>query len=125
MTSTVSSRLGHFLPAALFIAAFALAQAGLATAEPEEWDIEAYDKCIEQGNWPSDCCLVSHGMMSDEVFPRCVAPPAEQVDNSTQPPQQPPAQQQQGGPPPVRSNPTTTTKPVPPTKINPLPAQVG
>jgi hypothetical protein len=49
MTSLAQISLRRLITAALFVAVIALAPAATATAEPE-WDIDAYDKCVANGN---------------------------------------------------------------------------
>ena len=79
--STTSARWRPIMPAALCAAAVgaALTVPAIASAEPREWDIEAYDKCIhdadeaggKSGNFTADelvaayaaCCINSGGAL--------------------------------------------------------------
>ena len=78
MTSTVS-------PAVVFAAALALAGATLeypvvAGAEPQEWDIEAYDNCMKKTvRDPEYCCVISGGIVG-RVPGSCTAPAAVAQD---------------------------------------------
>ena len=75
----------------------ALASPAVSTAEPKEWDIEAYDQCMasfkgkrseQPGLWYQHlekCCKESGGVW---VATKCVAPPAEQPAEWTPEPEQ-------------------------------------
>lgn len=90
MASTTSStRLCVRIPAALIVAAGALAggtfgSTAIANAVPE-WDIENYDDCMkgvkyddpsEQLAWTRKCCLDSGGVWNDALG-KCQSPPAQ------------------------------------------------
>jgi hypothetical protein len=49
MTSLAQISLRRLITAGLFVAVIALGPAATATAEPE-WDIDAYDNCMANGN---------------------------------------------------------------------------
>jgi hypothetical protein len=88
---TVSARLRVRIPAALILAAGALAGStfgltAIASAAPE-WDIERYDDCMEAVNrpdpseqlaWTRKCCLDSGGVWNDALG-KCQSPPAQQA----------------------------------------------
>ena len=88
---TVSGRLRQTVPATLFVASIALgwtalADAATASAEPQEWDIEKYDSCIDRGGKPIWCCEWSGGVWVPRSIGhdgKCTAPPAL---DPTQPP---------------------------------------
>ncbi|WP_123026158.1 hypothetical protein [Mycolicibacterium stellerae] len=79
---------------AIAVAAVALASPAVATAEPKEWDIGAYDQC--KASYPYDrqdnigrwydhlkyCCIKTGGVWAGS---KCVAPPKEQAEEWTPP----------------------------------------
>ena len=92
MTSpTSAARLRRLVPAALFAVAIALGAPAMANAEPNtgqgpdrEWDIEAYDNCMNKTIRNADlCCYESGGDFGpsqdgDEAGSgHCQAPPAQ------------------------------------------------
>jgi hypothetical protein len=86
---TLSAQLRVRIPAAIIVAAGALAgstigSAAIASAAPE-WDIERYDDCMkgtnypdpsEQLAWTRKCCLDSGGVWNDSMG-KCQSPPAQ------------------------------------------------
>jgi hypothetical protein len=88
-TKTLSAHLRVRIPAALIVAAGALAggaigSTAIASAAPE-WDIESYDDCMkgvnypdpsEQIAWTRKCCLDSGGVWNDSLG-KCQSPPAQ------------------------------------------------
>jgi hypothetical protein len=88
-TKTLSAPLRFRIPAALIMAAGALAggmfgSTANANAAPE-WDIEHYDDCMkgvnypdpsEQLAWTRKCCLDSGGVWNDSLG-QCQSPPAQ------------------------------------------------
>lgn len=98
ITRTASTRLRELLPAALVAAALfgALADPAIASAAPE-WDIEAFDYCMDQGLnhpgvvtdyewevWEEGCCMHSGGVWNDTTK-ECGAPPATDVERTSPP----------------------------------------
>ena len=89
MTSIVSvaipARLHRLTPAVVFAAALAFAGTTLkypvvASAEPQEWDIEAYDNCMKKTvRDPEYCCVISGGIVGT-VPGTCTAPAAVAQD---------------------------------------------
>lgn len=88
-TVTAAARLlgpAILLAAAATVGGSAVGDPAVACAEPREWDIEAYDKCMQDfaGDPQKDpdtwyfhvrvCCLNSGGVYDGT---RCVAPPAD------------------------------------------------
>jgi hypothetical protein len=100
-TRTASGRLRRLMPAALIAAAAALggstlADPAIASAAPE-WDIEAFDYCMDQGLnhpgvvtdyewevWEESCCTNSGGVWNDATK-ECGAPPATDVERTSPP----------------------------------------
>ncbi len=93
---TASVRFRRLVPAALFAAAVALgistlADPAIASAE-REWDIGAYDKCIENVflggagfvEAMRECCINSGGVWDDDRL-KCGAPPADDVERPLPP----------------------------------------
>jgi hypothetical protein len=89
-SKALSARLRVRVPAAIIVAAAALAgstigSAAIASAVPE-WDIESYDDCMknsypdpsEQLAWTRKCCLDSGGVWNDSMG-KCQSPPAQQA----------------------------------------------
>ena len=64
------------LTATALMAGIALSVTPIAGAQPREWDIEVYDKCMLRGGDWAECCLISGGDINGE---KCVAPPALQA----------------------------------------------
>ncbi len=61
--------------------AMSLTTAAQASAE-RSWDIEAYDRCMANGNDVGWCCNGSDGDLTQDKPPKCVAPSAEaQAEN--------------------------------------------
>ena len=56
--------------------AISLTTAAQASAE-RSWDIEAYDRCMANGNDVGWCCNGSDGDLTQDKPPKCVAPSAE------------------------------------------------
>src|ERR1700694_4877800 len=82
-TPTSTAPLRPVLMATMFFAATVFGSAATANAEPNnggEWDIEAYDKCMEQTIRSADaCCISSGGWIAPDKpdgSPNCMAPPA-------------------------------------------------
>ena len=82
MTSTILfSHQRRLIPTVVFAAALAFAGAALehpvvAGAEPQEWDIEAYDNCMKKTvRDPELCCVLSGGIVG-RVPGSCTAPAA-------------------------------------------------
>jgi hypothetical protein len=87
--TTLSAHLRVRIPAALIVAAGTLAggmfgSTAVANAAPE-WDIEHYDDCMRNGNYPDPseqlawtrkCCLDSGGVWNDSLG-KCQSPPAQ------------------------------------------------
>jgi hypothetical protein len=96
MTSLLARALRTGVPAVLLAAAAALGGSAIgdlavATAEPREWDLEAYDLCMKQSTIADQyyreyiCCVNTGGVWVTQKYPsgepvagtgHCVAPPA-------------------------------------------------
>ena len=89
--TTIRTRVGQCLAATALITGLACGAHVVANAEPREWDIEVYDKCVERGTGISECCLISGGDLSDDGHgnPKCVAPPVLQSPQGPTGPLQP------------------------------------
>lgn len=76
------ARARQMVLAAVFLAGFGFGLAGTANAEPGEWDIDAYDKCMAKtARSPEGCCLTTGGVLTPGPDgPICGAPPAAQQD---------------------------------------------
>lgn len=99
---SIPTHLRVIAPAALLAAAAtlggsAVGDPAIACAEPREWDIGAFDQCIEAADdaWANDptinhdelayhCCKSTGGDW-DEARKSCVAPPADAEAQPTQP----------------------------------------
>lgn len=99
-TTPVSVKLRRILPAGLLAATAifggsAIGDPASACAAPPEWDIGAFDQCLNSGlgkgmsdeEWESHytwCCLKSGGQCAKPIAGsgkcRCVAPPAEPAE---------------------------------------------
>jgi hypothetical protein len=87
MTSLLPTHLRRLVPATLCAAAIALGPAATATAA-QEWDIDAYDRCMSKTvRDPATCCLISGGNVGDNDPNVCTAPAAmEQTGPVWRPP---------------------------------------
>jgi len=83
ITSIVAivARLHRLAPAAVAAAALALAGTTLgypvvASAEPQEWDIDTYDSCMKKTVRDADYCCVLSGGVAGRTEGTCTAPAA-------------------------------------------------
>jgi len=73
---TIPTRIRQLAMGSLLAVAVALVHAPIASAEPGEWDIEAYDACMAKTvRDPATCCLISGGNIGPQPD-ICVAPAA-------------------------------------------------
>jgi hypothetical protein len=83
--ATILARTGQCLAAAVFTIGLAFGAAPLATAD-DEWDLEAYDACMNKTlRDPDICCLESGGILTGTEQGGCGAPPAVQNNWPTNP----------------------------------------
>ncbi len=81
---TIPTRMRQLATAALLMTAVVLVHAPIVHAEPGEWDIEAYDKCMAKTvRDPATCCLISGGNIG-QTPDICTAPAAVQQGGAPQ-----------------------------------------